>query len=308
MVRVVKKLGMKPVSAESVCKHFFNLADFKHNINALPLLLNYFERGCGLLDINREFFSDPAISPIVPEFLQWAVTGTGINSTRRCYEVLETYGDTVLKLAATLLAYWYKKGDKKAGEGDVENSKVVFVTNFHLFRVGYYNLRMHRHMRIMRDLEAKEWVLPMQKKGSFGVGVKLSLDGRLNACPGKAVADSVESMLGAHFLSNDSLYKTLLWIKQIKLVPMPYELIEKFSNFTESSFHHLRRIDLDKHCRNFNKEDCLSVLFDKYLSLAEVQQMPCSAVFKRRIVPLIESKERIFDLGSAINALTHLQG
>jgi hypothetical protein len=126
-------------------------------------MLNYFERGCSLRDINEELFSSPDVSPVVPEFLLWAVTGAGINSTRRCYEVLETYGDTILKLAATILAYWLKKGDSAAGEGDMENSKVVFVTNFHTFRVGYHNLRMHRHMRIMRDPEGKEWSLPLQK-------------------------------------------------------------------------------------------------------------------------------------------------
>ena len=75
--------------------------------------------------------------------------------------MLETYGDTVLKLAATLLAYELKKDDLSAGEGDIENAKVVFVTNFHVFRVGYHNLRMHRFMRIMRDPEPKEWQLPL---------------------------------------------------------------------------------------------------------------------------------------------------
>ena len=153
-----------------------------------------------LYDINQELFGSPEVSLVVPEFLLWAITGAGINSTRRCYEVLETYGDTILKFAATLLAYWLKKDDSRAGEGDIENAKVVFVTNFHTFRVGYHKLRMHRHMRIMRDPEPKEWVMPLLKnEGSV----------RYNKCPGKSVADSVESLIGAHFLSNDSLVKTL---------------------------------------------------------------------------------------------------
>ena len=74
---------------------------------------------------------------------------------------METYGDTVLKLAATLLAYGLKKNDPKAGEGEIENAKVVFVTNYHVFRIAYHNLRVHRFLRIGRDAEPKEWILPL---------------------------------------------------------------------------------------------------------------------------------------------------
>ena len=66
----------------------------------------------------------------------WATTAPGLYVGRKNYQVLETYGDTILKLAATMLAYFTKRNNKRAGEGDVENSKVCFVTNFHLFRVG----------------------------------------------------------------------------------------------------------------------------------------------------------------------------
>lgn len=74
--------------------------------------------------------------PFNPEYMLWATTSPGLFVSRRNYEVLETYGDTILKLAATMLAYHYKRNDKRAGEGEVENSKVCFVTNFHIFRVG----------------------------------------------------------------------------------------------------------------------------------------------------------------------------
>ena len=50
-------------------------------------------------------------------------------------------------MSATLLAYGMKKDDNKAGEGDIENAKVMFVTNFHVFRVGYHRLRLHRFMK-----------------------------------------------------------------------------------------------------------------------------------------------------------------
>lgn len=74
---------------------------------------------------------------------------------------MESYGDTILKLAATLLAYELKKENKKAGEAEIDSLKTAFVTNFTVFRVGYYNLRLQRYVRTMRDPEAKEWMLPL---------------------------------------------------------------------------------------------------------------------------------------------------
>lgn len=219
----------------------------------MPLLMNYFERGALLIDINKQIFSEE-VSPVVPEFLLWAMTGAGIHSTRRCYEVLETYGDTILKLAATLLAFWLKKEDTRATEGDIENAKGCFVTNFHTFRIGYHNLRTHRFMKIMRDPEPKEWIMPLQKPAKPSPLTTL----RKNACPGKSVADSTESLIGAHFLSTDSLRKSLTWINDIKLVPLPIEILKQFDDFEETSFHHLRKIDLIKDCSHFKIEDNLS--------------------------------------------------
>ena len=168
--------------------------------------------------------------------MSWASTGSGVNSARRCYEVLETYGDTILKLAATLLAYGLKRNDPKAGEGDIENAKVMFVTNFHVFRVGYHNLRMHRFMRIMKEPEAKEWVMPLQ-----GQSV------RLNACPGKSLADTTEALIGAHFLTNDNLCKTLQWISDIKLVPLEYSgIFKELNGIEKSTYDHLKQIDLHR--------------------------------------------------------------
>ncbi len=92
-----------------------------------------------------------------PEFLLWAISGGGIAASRRSYEVLETYGDTILKLAATICAYQIFKGDASAGEGELESTKVLFVTNFHTCRVGYHILKTHRFIKLCRDTEAKDW-------------------------------------------------------------------------------------------------------------------------------------------------------
>ena len=66
----------------------------------------------------------------------WATSASGITCCRKTNETLETYGDTILKFAATMLAYELKKNKPRAGEGEIEAAKVVFVTNIHLFRVG----------------------------------------------------------------------------------------------------------------------------------------------------------------------------
>ena len=131
---------------------------------------------------------------MLPEYLYWSLSASGISSSRQTYETLESYGDTVLKLASTLLAYEWKKDDKKAGEGDIENMKVAFITNFHLFRVGF-NLRLHRYIRTLKDPDPKEWVFPMseqskEKEATFK-----------NRLIGKSISDAVEALIGALFLT-----------------------------------------------------------------------------------------------------------
>jgi dsRNA-specific ribonuclease len=155
---------------------------------------------------------------VCPEFLLWAVSGSGIAASRRSYEVLETYGDTILKLAATICAYNIFKSDAGAGEGELENTKVLFVTNFNTYRVGYHVLKSHRFIKLCRDTEAKDWSVPLQGR-----------EPRHTKCTGKSMADSVESLIGAHFLSNDSLFHTLRWINDIKLVPL--QALDKLDQF-----------------------------------------------------------------------------
>ena len=70
------------------------------------------------------------------------------------------------------------------------------------------------------------------------------------------MADSVESMIGAHFLTNDDLGMTLKWISDIKLVPLEQSrLLECFANIKESTYAHLRHVELKQ--LNFSTEDDL---------------------------------------------------
>ena len=127
-------------------------------------------------------------------------------------------------MAATLIAYEWKKDDKKAGEGDIENMKVAFITNFHLFRVGF-NLRLHRHIKTLKDPDSKDWVMPLTQRSVEHEQVYT------NKCIGKAISDCVEALIGAIYLSATSpqresrtgetgLYRAMKWLSDIKCVPL----------------------------------------------------------------------------------------
>ena len=69
------------------------------------------------------------------------------------------------------------------------------------------------------DPNLKEWSPPFSDK---------SLNYDSISCTGKNIADCVESLLGAFFMSNN-LYKTLRWISDLKLVPLKQaRLLEVF--------------------------------------------------------------------------------
>ena len=61
-----------------------------------------------------------------------------------------------------------------------------------------------------RDPEIKKWAPPFTRSANYKESIQ---------CTEKALADGVESLIGAFYLSNN-LYKTLKWISDIKLVPL----------------------------------------------------------------------------------------
>lgn len=153
------------------------------------------------------------------EYLLWATTAPGLFMSRKNYETLETYGDTALKFSSTMLAYWYKRNDRRAGEGDIENGKVCFITNFHLFRVGNHQM-FQRWMKSKKDAEWKDFELPLVDNTRF-----IS-----NRCVGKNVTDAVEALACALYLSTKCFRTVLDWISDIKLVPIKLtgDMIDKF--------------------------------------------------------------------------------
>ena len=145
---------------------------------------------------------------IHPEFVLWATSASGVHASKRSYETLETYGDTILKLAATHLAYDTLDRDYSADEKKINDRKNAFVTNLYLFRIGN-KLGLRDFMR-SKDSDIKTWSPPFTDKALINEEV---------TCTGKNIADGVEALIGAFFLSNN-LYRTLKWLSDINLVPM----------------------------------------------------------------------------------------
>mmetsp|Transcript_12898 Transcript_12898/g.19989 ORF Transcript_12898/g.19989 Transcript_12898/m.19989 type:complete len:454 (-) Transcript_12898:711-2072(-) len=247
---------------------------------------------------------------ILPEYLNWSISASGITSARQTYETLESYGDTVLKLAATMLAYEWKKNDRKAGEGDIENMKVAFITNFHLYRVGF-NLRLHRYIKTLKDPEPKEWKVPLKN-------AHLDFNDRFfkNKCIGKAVSDSVEAMIGAIFLTasnpiveklrgESGLYRATKWLSDISCVPLKTAgLLETFSGVKSSTMG----LDYDLYKFGFSQFDRISDVYKRYFRvLREYEPAEVVTSNQGRIDMLFEDPG-IGDLGQKFGDLTHLKG
>lgn len=144
-----------------------------------------------------------------PEFVLWATSNAGVHSSRKDYQTLETYGDTVLKLAGTLLSYNYLlKNDKHIDESKIDQLKIQFITNLYFLRIGK-KLGLNRYIRIA-DADLKTWNPPFCEQ----VSAIESL-----TCTGKHIADVVESLIGAHFMSNN-LFKTLKLISEMRIMPL----------------------------------------------------------------------------------------
>ena len=86
--------------------------------------------------------------------------------------------------------------------------KIVFITNLYLLRIGK-RLELKKYIR-NSDPDPKTWNPPFSEQ----VSPTESL-----TCTGKNIADCVESLLGAHFMTNN-LRKTLELISNMKIVPL----------------------------------------------------------------------------------------
>lgn len=257
----------------------------------------------------REEESEPLENDVLPEYLNWAMSAGGISSCRQTYETLESYGDTVLKLAATLLAYEWKKDDRKAGEGDIENMKVAFITNSHLFRVGF-NLRLQRHIKTLKDPDSKEWVMPLTSRSAEQEPVYT------NRCVGKAISDCVEALIGALYLSatnphresktgETGLYRAMRWLDDIKCVPLGASGILDMVKQVKTSSLDLR---MPLWSLRFHEHDKFSDVFRKYFAvLPKYEQPEIAEEVTSRVMRLFEDPF-IGELGCRMTPHSDLRG
>lgn len=80
-------------------------------------------------------------------------------------------------------------------------------------------------MKLCKDAEGKEWTPPL-----------MGHEARKNKCTGGSVADSVEALIGALFLTTNHLQDVLEFIDRIKLVPLSVLKLDSFGEFKECSF------------------------------------------------------------------------
>ena len=220
----------------------------------LPYVLAFFERS-----LHSQSLIAKIGHYIHPEFVLWATSANGVQSTKKCYETLETYGDTILKLAATHLAYDQLEADPAADEKKINDMKNSFVTNLFLFRIGK-KLNLNEFMRT-KDPEPKQWYPPFTDKAAVQY--------EQVSCTGKNIADCVESLLGAFFLSNN-VYKTLRFISDINLVPMKQARLLEVYPDEDLTFQ--LGVDLDAY--GFTMEDDVSTIFDRYFKRHQSPEEP----------------------------------
>ena len=146
--------------------------------------------------------------------------------------------------------------------------KVAFITNFHLFRVGF-GMGLNRFMRTLRDPEPKEWIPPMtdlsrQKEFKYKTSTV-----------GKAVSDSVEALTGALFLSaidpkrqqlhgENGLYRAIKWLNDIDCLPLQLAgILPKIRSIQQPTLN-LEAIPLSEY--KFHQSDRIRDVYGKYFA------------------------------------------
>lgn len=194
----------KPVfSSYHIYRHYMTSNQW-WRASQLPIVLQFFERALHC----HQLISQLGTNFIHPELILWATSASGLSSSRKSYETLETYGDTILKIAATLMAYYHLKDDRSADEKKISNLKDAYINNLYLYRVGE-KLKLRKFM-VTNDQDPKLWMPPFCLQSKSHSHLK---------CTGKNIADCVESVLGAFFMSNN-LRKSLEFISDIGLIPL----------------------------------------------------------------------------------------
>jgi hypothetical protein len=140
----------------------------------------------------------------------------------------------------------------------------------YLFKIGK-KLNLRQYMR-NRDPDIREWRPP------FSQGAKIV---EVLTCTGKNIADGVEALLGALFMSSN-LYTTLKFISDIQLIP--FEQARLLSAYKNEDYTFKLGSDLDAY--GFAMNDTVSDIFKKYFtyhSLPENNHLAISDIHITRI-------------------------
>ena len=127
---ITSSWGRPIFSALDIYRHYMSAEHWMRATQLLPVLA-FFEKS-----LHSQNLITKIGRYIHPEFVMWATSSSGVHATKRSYETLETYGDTILKLAATHLAYDSLESDRSADENTIAHRKDAFITNLFLFRIG----------------------------------------------------------------------------------------------------------------------------------------------------------------------------
>ena len=130
--------------------HLFTQEHWKYFAHSLMMCV-HFERCIFATELMMKFGME-----CNTKYLIWA-TSTKATSDEINYEPLETYGDTIIKLASTWLIYDQLK-TIDVGEYEISECKNVFLTNMELFRVAA-GLGIRRYIWT-KDIELWEFILP----------------------------------------------------------------------------------------------------------------------------------------------------
>ena len=208
----------------------------------------------------------------------WATSNAGVFSSRKCYQTLETYGDTVLKLAGTILSYNYcMKYEKNPDERKMDQMRTNFITNLYFLRIGK-RLKLQRYIRTI-DPDLKTWSPPYSEQ--------VNAIETLN-CTGKHIADVVESIIGAHFMTNN-LRRSMQLISDMRIMPLQQAQILDLFPDKDLTFELGEDID----CYGLSINDTVESIFRKYFSI----HTHIAPEIRGRINQVIDQKKEAGQLG-----------
>jgi hypothetical protein len=110
-------------------------------------------------------------------------------------------------------------------------------------------------------------------------------------CTGKNIADCVESVLGAFFMSNN-LRKSLEFISDIGLIPLRRAHLLEMIPDTDLTFTLHEDIDIYK----FDINDKVTDIFEKYMCIHAMPQQE-----QLRLISIIDPNKPIGGMGEAFN-------